>query len=108
MLTFYIIQYIHIYLAANADELLAIPTDKPTHVNRCKADISKEGLPTKDWQKEQITKFTDVRMKISRHFALVKKESIQENIKTPSPKNEYGEFYSNIRYRPRQSNLNFS
>ena len=86
--------YVFIILATNADELLALRKDKPTHVNRCKADIIKEALPTSDWQKEQVIEFTNVRMKIARHITLVKNETKndQEKIKTPSTKNEFGNY----------------
>ena len=82
-------------VAANADELLALPTENSTHVNRCKADTSQQEvyLPNANWQNEQINHFTNVRLKIARHFALSKKEPPQEEnskIKTPKPKDEYG------------------
>ena len=77
-------------VAANADELLALPTENSTHVNRCKADTSQQEvyLPTANWQNEQINQFTNVRLKISRHFALSKKEQhqVEENIKIKTPK----------------------
>lgn len=77
-------------VAANADELLALPTENSTHVNRCKADTSQQEvyLPTANWQNEQINQFTNVRLKISRHFALSKKEQhqVEENSKIKTPK----------------------
>ena len=78
--------------ASNAEELLAVSADKPTHVNRCKADISSEVLPTKEWQNEQIANFSNARLKIARHFALQKQNSSQEQekIKLPATRNEYG------------------
>ena len=85
-----ILQIFFFSVAANADELLALPTENSTHVNRCKADTSQQEvyLPTANWQNEQINQFTNVRLKISRHFALSKKEQhqVEENSKIKTPK----------------------
>jgi len=77
--------------AENADQLLNKAPEQPTHVDRRKTDISENLLPTKEWQSEQVKKFTKVRLKLARHLALVKiSDNSSDTQKFPSAKNEYG------------------
>ena len=47
---------------------------QPTHFDRRKIDTTENLLPSKEWQEEQVKNFTEVRLKVARHLALVHKE----------------------------------
>ena len=79
------------FLAENADELLGKVPEKATHVDRLKAEVGQDYLPSKEWQDIQVKNFTDVRLKLARHIALLKQsESDSKPTKFPSSKNEGG------------------
>ena len=66
---------------------------QPTHFDRRKIDTTENLLPSKEWQEEQVKNFTEIRLKVARHLALVHKEDTTpgtETIKFPSLKSEHG------------------
>ena len=80
-----------LYSLENADELLGKVPEKATHVDRLKAEVGQDYLPTKEWQDIQVKNFTDVRLKLARHIALLKQsKSDSTPTKFPSSKNEGG------------------
>ena len=53
--------------------IIQVP-QQPTHFDRRKIDTTENLLPSKEWQEEQVKNFTEVRLKVARHLALVHKE----------------------------------
>ena len=76
--------------AANAEELLGRAPEKATHVDRLKAEVGQDYIPTKEWQDNQVREFSDVRLKLNRHFAYVKQSKSETKPNFPSSKNEAG------------------
>ena len=80
-------------LADNAEELLKKNPDRATHVDRQKSATGEKLLPSKEWQEEQVKDFTNVRLRITRHVALLNEKGEKTKVKFPKLKDEEGKIF---------------
>jgi len=55
---------------------------------RVKPRVPEQFMPSTKWQNEQVTEFSDVRMKVNRHLALVRKKGEFKALKLPDKESE--------------------
>jgi len=55
---------------------------------RVKPEVPESYLPSKKWQNEQVTEFSDTRLKLNRHLSLIKSKGEFKPLKIPDKENE--------------------
>ncbi|XP_059084525.1 gem-associated protein 2-like [Tigriopus californicus] len=85
----------HVVVASNIEELRTKSGQamQPQFVSRRKTDLPPKYLPNSDWQRKQVADFSDIRTKVSRHFAWLRTQPLDlhpEKINLPSNSDEKG------------------
>lgn len=78
-------KYKAVTTADNAKDLLALPPERPTHVDRQKAEVNRKLLASTEWQRGQVQDFSAVRTQVARHSAL---DPAAVGTKTKQPKKD--------------------
>lgn len=84
-----------VVVAENIEELRTKSgqTMQPQFVSRRKSDLPPKYVPSSDWQRKQVADFSDVRTKLSRHFAWLRsqpKDLHPSEVQLPNKSDEKG------------------